>query len=165
MRSTVTGQSGQEPEAWHQSWCAWASGTCTSAGHRCGLGTAQVGACVGVEYWMPHSVSAHAPVPGSQRTQAQPHRNWGLPISMSSTLCIPNRSTHTSTGNAAIVALALAFLLCDYRAIISAAWPMSHRTMSASYTFTQKPKSFKDSLLHRMFRHIHEALNIDENKN
>jgi hypothetical protein len=67
-------------------------------------------------------------VPVSRRTQAQPHRNWGLPSSMSTTFCIPNRSTHTSTGNAAIVALALAFLRCDDRAI-SAVWPMSHRTI------------------------------------
>jgi hypothetical protein len=29
----------------------------------------------------------------------------------------------------------------------------------------QKPKSFQDSLSHQILRHMHEALNIDENKN
>jgi len=29
----------------------------------------------------------------------------------------------------------------------------------------RKPKSFQNSLSHRILRHMHEALNIDENKN
>jgi len=35
----------------------------------------------------------------------------------------------------------------------------------ALFSSPQKPKSFQDSLSHRIFRHIHEVLNIDENKN
>jgi hypothetical protein len=33
------------------------------------------------------------------------------------------------------------------------------------FTSTQKPKIFQDSLSHRIFIRMHEALNIDENKN
>jgi len=29
----------------------------------------------------------------------------------------------------------------------------------------RNPKSFKDSLSHRILQHMHEALNIDKNKN
>jgi len=35
----------------------------------------------------------------------------------------------------------------------------------ALFSSPQKPKSFQDSPSHRIFRHMHETLNIDENKN
>ena len=34
----------------------------------------------------------------------------------------------------------------------------------ALFTSTQKPKIFQDSPSHRIFRHMHGVLNIDENK-
>jgi hypothetical protein len=37
--------------------------------------------------------------------------------------------------------------------------------IKALYSSHQKPKSFQDSPSHRILRHMHEALNIDENKN
>ena len=35
----------------------------------------------------------------------------------------------------------------------------------ALFSFHRNPKSFQDSLPHRILWHMHEALNIDENKN
>jgi len=35
----------------------------------------------------------------------------------------------------------------------------------ALFSSSRNPKSFQDSLSHRILRHIHEALNINENKN
>ena len=35
----------------------------------------------------------------------------------------------------------------------------------ALFSSPQNPKSFQDSLSHRILRHMHEALNIDKNKN
>ena len=35
----------------------------------------------------------------------------------------------------------------------------------ALFSSLRNPKSFQDSLSHRILRHMHEALNIDENKN
>jgi hypothetical protein len=37
--------------------------------------------------------------------------------------------------------------------------------MKALFTSPRNPKSFQDSPSHRILRHMHEALNIDENKN
>jgi len=37
--------------------------------------------------------------------------------------------------------------------------------LKALFSSSQKPKSFQDFLSHRIFRHMHETLNIDENKN
>jgi hypothetical protein len=79
---------------------ASAGGTCTSGGHLGGTGTAQASAWMGVEYWMPHSVPT------------QPHRNGGRSSSLSTTCWMVTRSTQSSTGNAAIAAFVLAFLLC-----------------------------------------------------
>lgn len=53
--------------------------------------------------------------PSSRRTQAQPHRNGGRSSSPSMTAWIATSSTHSSAGNAAIAAFALAFLLCHPR--------------------------------------------------
>ena len=33
------------------------------------------------------------------------------------------------------------------------------------FSSPQKPKTFQDSLSHRILRHMHAVLNIDENKN
>jgi hypothetical protein len=35
----------------------------------------------------------------------------------------------------------------------------------ALFSSLQKPKTSQNSLLHRILRHMHEPLNIDENKN
>jgi len=35
----------------------------------------------------------------------------------------------------------------------------------ALFSSPRNPKSFQNSLSHRILRHMHEALNIDENKN
>ena len=86
-------------------------GTCRSAGHLGGAGTSQLSACVGVEYWTPHSVLSQLPV-ALAATQAQPHWNGGLRSSRSTTVWMARRSMQRSTGNAAIPALVLEFLLC-----------------------------------------------------
>jgi len=41
----------------------------------------------------------------------------------------------------------------------------ARRTHVGIVSSSRNPKSFQDSLSHRILRHMHEALNIDENKN
>ena len=37
--------------------------------------------------------------------------------------------------------------------------------ITALFSYSSKPKIFQDFLSHRIFGHMHEVLNIDENKN
>ena len=110
MRSTVAGQFS---DALHGSRCrrvrarASGSGTCTSAGHLGGTGTAQLTAWMGVECWMPHS------------PPAQPHRHGGSSSSLSTTCWMETRSTQSSAGNAAMAAFVFAFLLCEHQSVSS----------------------------------------------
>ena len=41
-------------------------------------------------------------------------------------------------------------------------WTLS---LARLFTFTPKPKIFQDFPSHRIFKHMHEVLNIDGNKN
>ena len=113
---------GQFSDALHGSRCrrvrarASGSGTCTSAGHLGGTGTAQLTAWMGVECWMPHS----PPV--------QPHRHGGRSSSLSTTRWMATRSAQSSTGNKAMAAFVLAFLHCEHRQSVSS----SSRTASVS---------------------------------
>ena len=47
----------------------------------------------------------------------------------------------------------------------SAAWTDGGEVDKALFSSPRNTKSFQDSPSHRILRHMHEALNIDENKN
>jgi hypothetical protein len=44
-------------------------------------------------------------------------------------------------------------------------WQWMQFCIQALFSSTRNPKRFQDSLSHQILRHMHKALNIDENKN